>query len=256
MFSLICFFIFSYYWHGLGVTVGYHRLLSHRAFKCNKLVEYFWIISGYLAFEGSPAWWATVHRVHHRNADQENDPHSPDRGSGHAYFSWMFKQNEELINIHKVAPDLMKDPVYQFMAWGDDALMLTVNVAFRLIIWLFFGWQMALTSLLAGIFVLQIPLMLNLFCHITKLGYKNHNLNNHAVNVWWVALLAAGEGWHNNHHAHPSSAKSGERWFEFDLSWNIIQFMHALGLVSRYNLPAVTTTAADRTIVAGAKITS
>jgi stearoyl-CoA desaturase (delta-9 desaturase) len=142
------------------------------------------------------------------------------------------------------------------MAWGDDALMLTVNVLFRLIIWVCFGWQMALTSLLAGIFVLQIPLMLNLFCHISKLGYKNHNLNNHAVNVWWVALLAAGEGWHNNHHAHPSSAKSGERWFEFDLSWNIIQFMHALGLVSRYNLPAVTTTAADRTIVAGAKITS
>jgi fatty-acid desaturase len=234
MFSLICFFVFSYYWHGLGVTIGYHRLLSHRAFKCNKLVEYFWIISGYLAFEGSPAWWATVHRVHHRNADQEHDPHSPDDGNGHAYFKWMFKQDEELINIHKVTPDLMKDPLYRFMAWGDDALMLIVNVGFRLIIWALFGWQMALTSLLAGIFVLQIPLMLNLFCHIPKLGYKNHNLNNHAF---------------------PSSAKTGERWFEVDLSWNIIQLMHSLGLVSRYNLPAATTKKVERLMVNGVKVT-
>jgi stearoyl-CoA desaturase (delta-9 desaturase) len=237
MLSLILFFILSYYWHGLGVTIGYHRLLSHRALNCPKFVEYFWLISGYLAFEGSPAWWATVHRVHHRNADKVNDPHSPKDGAGHAYFNWMFDQNLELIDVAKVSPDLMKDTFYRFLEKGDDPLMLVINFAFRAVIWYFFGWQMALVSLLAGLLVLQIPLTLNLVCHIPRFGYRNYHTNNDAVNVWWVALFSAGEGWHNNHHAHPASAKTGEKWFEFDLSWQVIRLMNALGLVSHYNLP-------------------
>lgn len=237
MLSAILFFLFSYYWHGLGVTVGYHRLLSHRAFAANKLVEYFWIFSGYLALEGSPAWWATVHRVHHKTADAFNDPHSPRDGKRHSYFTWMSRQDTSLIDVQKVCPDIMRDPVYRFLEKGDDLLMLIVNIGFRVVLYFAFGWKIALASMLAGIAVLQIPLILNLFCHLRQFGYKNYELDNDAVNVWWVAVISAGEGWHNNHHAHPASARTGEKWFEFDLSWQVIKLMHRLGFVSRFNVP-------------------
>ena len=83
-------FILFYAWHMLGVTIGYHRLLSHKSFKCPKFVEYFWVLAGYLAFEGSPIWWATMHRAHHRYTDQPQDPHSPRFGWLNAYWGWIF----------------------------------------------------------------------------------------------------------------------------------------------------------------------
>lgn len=110
------------------------------------------------------------------------------------------------------------------------------GIAFRLIIWLCFGWIAALASLLAGFAVLQIPLMLNVICHIPKLGYKNYATGDESVNVWWVAVLAMGEGWHNNHHASPGSAKSGIKPWEFDLSWQIISSMQKLKLAWRVNV--------------------
>src|SRR4051812_27223070 len=82
-------FAFFYIWHMLGVTIGYHRLLSHRSFTCSKLVEYFWILPGYLAFEGSPVWWATIHRAHHRYVDTPLDPHSPRFGWKQAHSGWI-----------------------------------------------------------------------------------------------------------------------------------------------------------------------
>jgi stearoyl-CoA desaturase (delta-9 desaturase) len=107
--------------------------------------------------------------------------------------------------------------------------------AYRLVLFALFGWVPALASLLAGIAVLQIPLMLNVFCHIPKLGYKNYPGVDDSVNVWFVGLLALGEGWHNNHHAYPGSARTGMRFFEFDLSWLVICAMEKLHLVYRVN---------------------
>jgi fatty-acid desaturase len=99
-----------------------------------------------------------------------------------------------------------------------------------------FGWQVALASLLGGVGVLQIPLMLNVICHIPRLGYKNYALNDDSVNVWWVGILAMGEGWHNNHHAAPGSAKTGMKPWEIDVSWLLISLMQRLGLTSRVNV--------------------
>ncbi|HEY9714495.1 MAG TPA: fatty acid desaturase, partial [Chroococcales cyanobacterium] len=99
-----------------------------------------------------------------------------------------------------------------------------------------FGWQVALASLLAGLAVLQIPLMLNVFCHMPRLGYRNYGSTDDSVNVWWVGLLAMGEGWHNNHHAAPGSAKTGMRFWELDVSWLIIRTMKRFGLISRMNV--------------------
>ena len=110
-------------------------------------------------------------------------------------------------------------------------------MAFRVLLLLAFGWQTALASLLAGFAVLQIPLMLNVICHMPRLGYKNYATADDSVNVWWVGILAMGERWHNNHHASPGSAKSGMRWWEVDVSWLVIDLMRQLNLVTRVNLP-------------------
>ncbi|MBX9685409.1 MAG: acyl-CoA desaturase [Candidatus Obscuribacterales bacterium] len=232
-------FTVFYIWHAMGITIGYHRLLSHRSFACPKFVEYFWVFAGFLAFEGSPIWWCTMHRAHHRHVDTPLDPHSPRYGVANAHLGWLsLKEYPEHINPQIQSKDLIKDPIYRFLE-QDGVLMrghflqMALCILFRVVIFFCFGWVPALASLLAGIAVLQIPLMLNVFCHMPKLGYKNYPSIDDSVNVWWVALLAMGEGWHNNHHAGPGSAKSGMRPWEFDPSWLMIALMQKLGLVQR-----------------------
>jgi stearoyl-CoA desaturase (delta-9 desaturase) len=240
--ELVTFFIvlfFSYYWHGLGVTVGYHRLLSHRSYRCPKFVEYFWILGGYLALGGSPAWWAAVHRAHHKHADTPDDPHSPRDGYKHSYFAWMFKQDPHIIDVPTLCPDILRDPVYRILDKGDNALLLVANVGYRVALYFLFGWQVALASFIAGLMILQLPLVLNLFCHIPKFGYKNFDTVNDAVNIRWIAIIAGGDGWHNNHHAFPSSARHGLAKNEFDLTWTIIKIQRFLGLSSHTYLPSV-----------------
>lgn len=234
-------FVIFYFWHALGVTVGYHRLLAHRTFKCNKLAEYFWVLGGYLCFEGSPIWWATVHRNHHRNTDNELDSHAPKYGWRDSYFGWIFNRDTYPAHIDPAtqAKDLINDPLYRILErsnWQKShTLALIIGFAFRILLLALFGWKIALASMAAGVFVLQIPLFLNVVCHIPKLGYKNFDLPDDSVNVWWVAIFTNGEGWHNNHHAHPGSARSGLRPHEIDVSWLTIRLMKAVGLASHVN---------------------
>jgi len=241
MLSFAVAFVLFYIWHALGVTIGYHRLISHRSFSCPKIVEYFWVMAGYLAWEGSPIWWATIHRAHHKHTDTPLDPHSPKYGLKDAHSGWIARRAyPEHINPMSQAKDLISDPLYKFLDrdgnWSNaHTTAFVIGVIFRLILMLTFGWTIALASALAGFAVLQIPLMLNVICHIPKLGYKTYATEDDSVNVWWVAILAMGEGWHNNHHARPGSAKTGMRFFEFDLSWIIIVLMKKIGLVSRVN---------------------
>lgn len=239
--NFIVIFIICYIWHALGITVGYHRLLSHRAFHCGKPVEYFFVLAGYLAFEGSPIWWATIHRAHHRHVDTELDPHSPRYGLKNAHYGWLMKKRyAPHIDPARQSKDLISDPLYRFLeqdgSWTRaHILVIAISLSFRLLILVCFGWVAALASLLAGLAVLQIPLLLNVTCHIPRLGYKNFQSEDDSVNIWWVALLAMGEGWHNNHHACPGAANTGLRPLEFDLSWQIIKLMKRLGLVTRIN---------------------
>lgn len=235
-------FLAFYIWHGLGVTIGYHRLLSHRAFKCPKFVEYFWVLPGYLAFEGSPIWWTAIHRAHHRYVDTPLDPHSPQSGWFYSYFGWLLEPGyAEHVDPAKQVKDLVSDPIYRFLECGGNwkaihATSYGINILFRVILLFVFGWKIALASILAGFAVLQIPLLLNFACHIPKLGYQRFAVEDDSVNVWWVGLLALGEGWHNNHHAFPGSAKTGVG-MELDLSWNVIQLMEKLKLVNNVRVP-------------------
>lgn len=242
MFEFLAVFLVCYVMHACGITIGYHRLLSHRSFSCPKLVEYFWVAWGYLAFEGSPIWWATMHRAHHHHTDTPLDPHSPLNGLMYSFTGWLAeKEYLPHIDPYKQSKDLLKDPIYVFLEQGGNlprghALSFAIGFAVRGVIWALFGWQVALASLLAGLSVLGIPLMLNVICHLPKLGYKTYAGEDDSVNVWWVGILAMGEGWHNNHHAAPGSAKTGMMPWEFDLSWLIIKTMHKFKLVNRMNV--------------------
>ncbi len=224
----------------MGVTIGYHRLLSHRSFRCPKFVEYFWVLGGYLAFEGSPIWWASIHRAHHRYVDTPLDPHSPRESWYMSYIGWTTKGKYEPHIQPEKAVDLTNDPIYRFLEQGGSwekahILCGAIGTVFRLALLACFGWPVALGCTAAGLFCLNVPLMLNLFCHIPKLGYKNFEGEDDSVNVWWVAALTMGEGWHNNHHAYPGSARSGFKKTEIDPSWEVIKLMKRFGLVSWFN---------------------
>jgi len=240
---VITIFLISYVLHTLGVTVGYHRLLSHRAFSTPKFVEYFWVMLGYLAFEGSPIWWATIHRAHHRYVDTPLDPHSPRYGLQNAHYGWLMHQGYPAhLDPLTQSKDIVNDPLYKFLEQGGDwhrahVVAFCIGMSFRLVILALFGWQTALGSILAGVAVLQIPLMLNVICHIPKLGYRNYATTDDSVNVWWVGILAMGEGWHNNHHAEPGSAKTGMKPWEIDTSWWTICMMKALQLADNIHVP-------------------
>lgn len=241
MTAFLATFVLSYLWHMMGVTIGYHRLLSHRSFRCPKIIEYFWVLGGYLAFEGSPIWWATIHRAHHRYTDQSLDPHSPRYGWMNAYYGWIcHSRYPAYIDPAAQAKDLIKDPIYRFLEQNGHwerahALAVVIGLGFRIILLVSFGWTIALASLAAAVIVQQVPLLLNVVCHLPKLGYKNYQTGDDSVNVWWVALLTAGEGWHNNHHAFPGSARSGLKPRELDLSWLTIRLMKSVGLVASVN---------------------
>ncbi|MBZ0185131.1 MAG: acyl-CoA desaturase, partial [Candidatus Obscuribacterales bacterium] len=176
MLEFLLLFIAFYAWHAIGVTVGYHRLLSHRTFACSKIVEYLLVLPGYLAFEGSPIWWSTIHRAHHRHTDTELDPHSPKFGLFYAHVGWLLEPGyQPHVDPSCQSKDLLADPVYRFLEQGGSwprahALTFFICLSLRVVILLVFGWVPALASLLAGLAVLQIPLMLNVFCHIPRLG--------------------------------------------------------------------------------------
>ena len=202
LFAFICFFIIFYLWHSVGTSIGYHRLLAHRSFKCNKLVEYFWVAGGYLGFMSSPIWWATMHRAHHRWTDTEKDPHSPRAGFWASHSGWFFKKTyPDYLDPKKFCKDLVDDPVYKFLERGGDwhKAHLTnsaIGFGFRFLLLFLFGWPLALASLLAGITAQQAPLFLNVFCHKPKLGYQTYATGDDSVNVPWLTFLTVGENWH------------------------------------------------------------
>ncbi|MBZ0190032.1 MAG: acyl-CoA desaturase [Candidatus Obscuribacterales bacterium] len=241
MIEFLCVFVISYVLHGMGMTIGYHRLLSHRSFTCPKPVEYFWVTLAYLGLQGSPMWWAAMHRAHHRHVDTELDPHSPKYGLFNSSIGWLMKTKyPDHIDPAVQCKDMYNDPYYRFLEQDGhivrmNFLCLGLCIAFRLVLLALFGWQVALANLIGGLMIFTVPLMLNVVCHLPKLGYKNFATNDDGVNVWWVGLLALGEGWHNNHHAYPGAARNGMRLYEIDVSFATIRFMKAIGLVRWMN---------------------
>lgn len=233
---LLAWFLGTYIYVGLGVTLGYHRLLTHKSLKVPRWLMYLIVSGGYFAMMGSPIVWVAVHRLHHQKSDEIGDPHSPTRGFKHAFYGWMFKtyevQSDE--DVLKQASDLMKDPVFRWCGYSHSAAQaqrcLAVNVAVRFVIFAAFGLGPFLMSWLAAGIMFLSTQAVNAVCHLRSQGYRNFNTREDSTNVWWVAILALGEGWHNNHHGVPKSARHGMQWWELDFTWCTIWLLEKLGL--------------------------
>jgi stearoyl-CoA desaturase (delta-9 desaturase) len=212
----------------LGIGMGYHRLLTHRGFKTPKLVEYFLTLCGTLALEGGAINWVATHRIHHAYTDREGDPHTPRDGRFWAHMGWIFfgtAQQHDEATLRRYAPDLMKD---RFHVWLNRWYFLPL-VLQGVILAAIGGWPLLLWGLFLRVTLgLHATWLVNSATHLW--GRQRFASGDDSRNTWWVALITFGEGWHNNHHAHPTSAKHGLAWYELDLNWLGIRTLQLLGL--------------------------
>lgn len=226
---------------GLGVCLGYHRLLTHSSFDTYPIVRRLLALCGTLAGEGPPIMWVSAHRKHHQFSDLENDPHSPNDGAWWSHMLWTFPRygSSHWAQLYRTySPDLLKDPFLRLL----DRTFLWWHLALGLILF-GAGWaiggtrleglRLGTSFLVWGMFVrlvwvLHVTWSVNSASHIW--GYRNYQTRDNSRNLWWVGLLAFGEGWHNNHHAYPRSAPHGHRWWEIDATYWVICLMKATGL--------------------------
>jgi fatty-acid desaturase len=214
---------------GLGISMGYHRLHTHRGFKSYKLFEYFLAVCGTLTLEGGPIFWVATHRVHHQYSDQPEDPHSPRVSAFWAHMGWIIfgeASHNDTNRMSRYAPDLAKDPFYRWLTtyhWVPLTVLGLILLAVG-------GWGLVNWAIFLRVVVgLHSTWLVNSATHLW--GHRRFATRDDSRNVWWVALLTFGEGWHNNHHAHPTSARHGLAWYEFDVTWLELKALEALGLV-------------------------
>jgi stearoyl-CoA desaturase (delta-9 desaturase) len=213
----------------LGIGMAYHRLLTHRSYKTTKWMEYFLTWCATLALEGGPIFWVATHRIHHQKSDREGDPHTPREGTWWSHMGWIIfgtGMHHDASVLARYAPDLAKDPVHVwFSKWHW-----TSNVIVGLLLLAYGGWTYVLwgTFFRTTTFGLHATWLVNSATHIW--GSRRFQTRDDSTNNWWVAALSFGEGWHNNHHAHPTSARHGLAWYEIDLNWLGISFLRMIGL--------------------------
>ncbi|MEX0775692.1 MAG: fatty acid desaturase [Phycisphaeraceae bacterium] len=243
---------------GIGITLCYHRLLTHRSFKTPKWFEYILTTIGTLAWQGGPVQWVGNHRLHHAHSDEELDPHSPQHGFTWAHMWWCMHKQPEGRSGADAARDLSRDPVTRLL---NDYFFVP---QFLLVILTYFAGEWAARMGLAasgiswvvwGVCVRTVVVyhgtwFVNSAAHTW--GYRNFKTKDLSTNLWWVALLSFGEGWHNNHHAYQRSAAHGLRWFEFDLTYWTIRLLGLVGLAKDIVYP----TDADVKIVDGKSTTA
>lgn len=220
----------------LGIGIGYHRLLTHRGYKTPKLVEYFLTICATLALQGGPIGWVATHRLHHQNSDKEGDPHSPRDGGFWAHMGWIITGDaihNKSTELLPYVPELRKDRFHIWISrWHWVPLAILAVVLFLAGGWPFVFWGLFLRTVVG----LHATYLVNSATHMW--GSRRFLTADRSRNSFWVAMLSFGEGWHNNHHAFPQSARHGLAWYEFDLNWCGIAVMRWLGLVWDVKLPS------------------
>lgn len=216
---------------GLGITLAWHRLLSHRSFQAPKWLEYVLVFCGVLACEGGVIEWVGLHRHHHMHSDQEMDHHNANRGFWWSHMGWMLYDIPAKEEVQRLTKDINTDPVYLFV----DKYFLPIQIIFAGILYLIGGWPFVIWGVFVRlVLVYHCTWFVNSATH--KFGYRTFASEDLSTNCWWVALLTYGEGWHNNHHAYPHSARHGMKWWEIDTTWMMIQLFQRLGLVTKVRL--------------------
>ncbi len=238
-------FVIFYSYSVLGISVGYHRMLTHRSFIARRWVKLFFVIGGCFAYQGPPLFWVSSHRRHHRFGDENGDPHSPHTEHGwwknlvHSHIGWML--NHELEDWEYYSSDLLKDrdilfinKYYIFFALSGIILPGIINA----LIYHNFAsfWQGILFAGFVRTFVVHhITWSINSITHL--FGYESYKTTDKSKNNVIFGVIGYGEGWHNNHHAFPSSAKLGLQWWEVDIGYYCIKFLAVLGLISKVKKP-------------------
>ena len=227
-------FLILYVMSGMGVTLGYHRLLTHSSFNTYRPIRWLIATIGALSGEGPAVWWVATHRKHHAFSDKDGDPHSPKDGFLWSHMLWFLPKTvyqQETINHY--APDLWEDTFLRWQFYLYIPIIFASAGLLYLFGWLLDGWYMGCSFVAWGflfrtVFVEHATWFVNSASHVW--GYKNYITNDESRNLWWVAALTFGEGWHNNHHAFPRMAAHGHKWWEIDLTYWAICFMEKIGL--------------------------
>jgi stearoyl-CoA desaturase (Delta-9 desaturase) len=234
----------------LGVTVGFHRLFTHGSFETHPVVKFILAVLGSMAAQGPLLDWVGLHRHHHKHSDQEGDPHSPHlhgkgifgmlRGLWYAHIGWMFRPGPQ--GLARYVKDLRRSASLRvasalFPLWVALGLLIPALLG-GLLTW---SWMGALLGLLWGglarMFLFHhVSWGVNSICHFW--GGQPHESGDHSTNNIVLGIVALGEGWHNNHHAFPTSARHGLRWWQIDVSYYVIRSLALLGLAWKVRLPA------------------
>lgn len=215
----------------MGITFGFHRLLSHRSFKAHPVVEVFSSMCGILALQGPPMTWVAHHRMHHAGSDTDKDPHNSRLGFWFSHIVWLSINRAEFDDeslLKKYARDIDRDPYYNFISqlW----FMITVQVLWGLMCYALAGWSGVLWGVFARLcFVYHVTWFVNSATHY--FGYVTYESGDLSKNNWWVALLSFGEGWHNNHHTFEKVCPAGHAWYEIDVTYYVVWTLEKLGLV-------------------------
>ena len=237
--------IVMYVIRGMGVTTGYHRLLAHRSYKTNRFIQFVVATAGGLAMQGGPLWWVAHHRAHHRDTDKEGDIHSPvTKGMWQSHMGWMMS-NEAFHEQGSNSRDLFKYPELKFLqrhyVWilvlqmlGLYALGSLLSLWYpdtsinglQCLVWGFF---------VSTVFLWHVTFSVNSVCH--RWGSQDYDSNDASTNNWIIGILGFGEGWHNNHHFYPSSARHGLKWWQVDVTWILIRGLCLVGLASDPKIP-------------------
>ena len=230
-FTWKAFFVACFLWWvsgSLGIGMSYHRLLTHRGYKTPKWVEYFLTWCATLALEGGPIFWVATHRIHHQFSDEEGDPHSPIDGKWWAHMGWILmgkSMHHDTTTLGRYVPDLTKDKFHVWLTkyhWTSNAIVGVILFAIGGLPWLLWG---VFARVVVG---LHATWMVNSVTHLW--GSRRFATKDMSTNNLLVALVTFGEGWHNNHHAHPVSARHGLKWYEIDINWYGIWALKKLGL--------------------------
>lgn len=217
--------------HGIGLAVGYHRLLTHQSFECPKIIEYIITIFGLLTLQGGHIKWVAIHRAHHQYTDEPEDPHTPRQGFWHSHIGWMLYGNTEYTSqafIQKYGGTLNKDKFHRFFQklwWLPTVILAVILFAFGGVLAVIWGIIIPVTI------GLHFTWLVNSACHLW--GSQRFKTNDDSTNNWWVSLLTWGEGWHNNHHESPRRACYGLEWYQFDPSWWFICVLRWFGLAKK-----------------------
>ncbi len=231
-------FLLSYLVRMFAITAFYHRYFSHRAFRTSRAVQFLFALIGAAATQRGPLWWAAHHRRHHKCADRTGDPHTPRKGMYWSHMGWFLSRKHFDADWEQIT-DLAGFPELRWL----DRFDIVVPVIYAIAVFLLgsaldarfpelgtSGWQMLVWGyFISTVVLIHVTLTINSLAH--RFGSRRFNTPDRSRNNFWLALLTLGEGWHNNHHHYPGSARQGFYWWEIDISWLLLRLMERLALV-------------------------